>query len=116
MVSPRARRRLTTLCMAVLLIGAPAWAQTPGALEQGAEQLQRVSKSLEQSLGPRHPLVLRSWALVASFLEIQGEFAAADRLYQRVLDGRLASQGPTHLETADAMAALAGLRSKQGRF
>jgi len=87
-----------------------------GLLGGGGNRLQQVSETLERQLGPRHPLVLRSWALVASFLEIEGDLAAADRLYRRVLDGRLASLGSDHPDSAEAMAALAGLRSKQGRF
>ena len=90
--------------------------QSPGQLGQGAQQLRRVSESLEKQLGAQHPLVLRSWLLVASFLEIEGEFVAADRLYRHVLEARLASLGPDHLDTAEAAAALAGLRTKQGRF
>ena len=110
--------------VAALLMGllpvvraAPLPAQSSfGQWSGGIEQLHKVSEDLERQLGPLNPLVLRSWAIVASFLEVEGHWAEAEALYKRVLDARLASVGSEHLDTADALTALAGLRLKQGRF
>ncbi len=104
---------VTMPCMAMR----PVVGQTSaGQLGTGLDQLQRVSENLERQLGSRHPLTLRSWALVASLLEIEGDFHAADQLYRRVLEARLALLGEDNLDTAEALTALAGLRTKQGRF
>ena len=68
----------------------------------------------EKTLGPNHPNVAYSLGGLADMYRVQGRYAEALPIYQRVLKIRETTLGPEHPATADALNNLGLLYHEQG--
>ncbi|WIA42558.1 hypothetical protein OEZ86_008540 [Tetradesmus obliquus] len=71
-------------------------------------------KAREQQYGQRHPAVAESCSNLAILYNQQGDYAAAQPLYERALAIYEATYGPNHQEVAHTLTDLAVLHLEQG--
>ena len=87
-----------------------------GRLQQAESLLHSVSQSYSESLGPDHPKVAGSKALLADLSVLQGRLTEADSLYQMCIAIDERTLGKGHLATTSTFIRYSALRRLEKRF
>ncbi len=77
---------------------------------------QEALKVAKESFGPDHPNLATSLNILAELYRAQGQYAAAEPLYQQALAIREKALGPDHPDVATSLNNLAELYRAQGQY